>query len=127
MRLRVSLRTLVLVVLLLAISCAKPPSLSPAGVAAFNGTRVVKALDVLRDAAIDANAQVPPLLSTATTRKIVTYHESALKTIQVAPAGWVPVVQTGLTEVTNTLPEAERRQLAPYVALVQALIQEVTP
>lgn len=122
------MKRFVLIALLLVTSaCVKaPPTLSPAGIAAFNGTRVVKALDILRDVAVDANAQVPPLLSTATTRKVVTYHESALKTIQAAPSGWVPVVQTGLTEVLKDVPPVEQRQLAPYVSLVKTLIAEVS-
>jgi hypothetical protein len=119
-------RIVLIAALLVSSACVKaPPTLTPAGVAAFNGTRVVKALDVLRDSAIAANAQVPPLLSTATTRKVVTYHESALKTIQAAPSGWVPTVQAGLTEVGKDLPPAEQQQLGPYLALVQTLIMEV--
>lgn len=128
MRKRLSTHTAAIVTLFLLSACAAnvPPNLSPAGVAAFQGTRVVKALDVLRDAAVDANAQIPPLLSTATTRKVVTYHESAIKTIQAAPSGWAPTVQAGLTEVLKDLPATERQQLAPYVTLAQTLIKEVT-
>ena len=53
-------------------SCASitpaPAGLSAAGVVAFNQTRLVKALDVIRDTAISANAQPKPLISTDETR-----------------------------------------------------------
>ena len=119
--------SLALVILLAVPGCVHaPPNLSPSGVAAFNATRVVKALDVLRDFAVDANAQIPPLLSTATTRKVVTYHRSAVTTIGAVPSGWVPVVTTGLDEVLRDLPDTERATLTPYVALVKTLILEVS-
>ena len=102
-----------------------PPNLSPAGIAAFNGTRVIKALDVIRDIAIDANAQQPALISTATTRKIVIFHESALRTIKEVPGGWVTTVIAGLTELARNLPPQERQQLAPYIVLAQTVLREV--
>ena len=120
--------TLIAALLVMAtVGCAKaPPSLSPAGTAAFHATRIVRALDLFRDAAISANDQSPPLISTNTTRQIVLYHRSAVTTIGAAPSGWAPVVQTGLAELVKNLPAHERQQLAPYVVLVQTLIAEVT-
>lgn len=119
-------RSIVPILLVLALaSCAKaPPTLSPTGVAAYNATRVVKALDVLRDAAIAANAQAQPLLSTANTRLVVNYHESAVKTIGAIPNGWKAIVEQGLTELQVQL-GAEYAQIAPYVNLVKTLIAEV--
>lgn len=108
-------------------SCAKaPPALSPAGTAAFNATRVVKALDVLRDVAIDAEAQSPKLISTANTRKIVSYHEAAVKTIGAVPGGWRPTVLAGLEQLRAEIPAGEYARIAPFVALVQTLIAEVS-
>jgi len=108
-------------------SCASaPPQLSPSGVAAFQARRVVKALDILRDFAIDAEAQTPKVLSTTTTRKVVTYHRSAVSTIGQVPSGWAPTVSQGLLEVQRDLPAAERARLGPYFSLVSALIAEVT-
>lgn len=119
------LAPLILILVLLA-ACAKaPPTLSPAGTAAFQATRVVKALDVLRDVAISANEQSPPLLSTATTRKVVLYHRSAVTVLGTAPEGWREVVGTGLSELHQSLSPAEQRQLDPYIRLVQTLIEEV--
>lgn len=108
-------------------SCAKaPPTLSPAGVAAYHATRVVKALDILRDAAIDGEAQTPKLISTDDTRKVVVYHRSAVLTIETVPSGWAPVVTTGLVELEKNLAPQHRTRLAPYFALVKTLIQEIT-
>src|SRR5438874_13272896 len=81
--------------LLFVASCSNnpPPNLSPQARAAWYGTRAIKGLDLLRDTALDANAQMPPLVSTATTRKIVRYHESAITAIHATPMGWVSTVQ----------------------------------
>ena len=99
-----------------------PPTLSPAGAAAFQATRVVKALDVLRDFAIDAEAQTPKMLSTANARTIVTFHESAIKTIAAVPGGWKPTVTAGLEQLQHDLPAADWQRVAPYVNLVRVLI-----
>jgi len=118
-----SLRSGIFVVILLTAGCATtPPNLTPAASLAFTNTRVIKGLDLLRDTAIDAQAQTPPLLSEATTRKVVEYHESALKTIHAVSSGWQATVAIGLEETVKNLPAAEQQVLAPYVALVQALI-----
>ena len=37
-----------------------PPTLTPAGIAAYRGTQAIQSLDLLRDAAIAANALTPP-------------------------------------------------------------------
>ena len=113
--------------LALACACAKaPPDLSPAGTAAFHGMRVVKALDQFRDIATAANAETPPLVSTATTRQIVLYHKSAVTIIGATPDGWISVVQIGLDELKDRLPPAERKLLDPYIVFVQTIIREVT-
>jgi len=121
------MRMLCLCLALLAVSsCTNnpPPNLSPAGVAAFNNTRIIKGIDVLRDVAILANAQNPPLITEANTRKLVTWHRSALLLINSSTAGWPATVQTGLDELLKDLPPAESRTLGPYVALVKTLLGE---
>lgn len=108
-------------------SCAKaPPNLTPEATAAFNGLQAVRALDLLRDTAIAANAQVPPLIDEATTRKIVLYHQSAVKIVQASPGGWKPAVQTGLDELLKDLSPSSKQTLAPYVALLKSILNEVT-
>jgi hypothetical protein len=106
-------------------SCAgkAPPTLSPAGTAAFNATRVVKALDILRDFAVDGEAQTPPVISTDNTRKVVAFHRAAVTTIGAVPGGWKPVVTTGLDQLQHDLLPEEWRRILPYVALVKSAIE----
>lgn len=119
-------RSTVFVLLILLSGCAHaPPSLSPAGVQAFNITRVVKGLDTLRDVAISANAQTPPLLSTDTTRNVVRYHQATLKTMQTIGTGWQAEVRAGLDALAQTLPPRELSVLAPYLVLLKTLLAEV--
>ena len=101
------------------------PQLSPEARAAWYGTRVIKALDLFRDTAIDANAQTPPLLSTLATRKIVEYHKSAITVIHGVPGGWKSTVLAGLNEATRTIPYAEWQILVPYINLIKIELQEV--
>lgn len=108
-------------------ACAKaPPNLTPEASAAFKGLQAVRALDILRDTAINANAQTPPLISEADTRKVVLYHQSTVKIIQASPTGWKAVAQTGLDELISNLPPPNRTLLAPYVALLKSILSEVT-
>ena len=122
-------RTIVLALALLSTSCAShvPSSLSPAGAAAFQATRVVRALDVLQDFAIAAEAQNPKLLSTNNTRTVINFVASAVKTIDAVPGGWRPTVTAGLVQLQHDLPPGEWQRIAPYVQLLKVLIAEVAP
>jgi hypothetical protein len=121
-------RFTVLILLAMLAGCTPPPpTLSPTAQHAFQNTRVIKSLDLLRDTAIQANAQTPPLLSEATTRKVVTYHRSALLIMRASDSGWKPAVQQGLEELGKDLPAKEAAVLAPYLALIRTILQEVTP
>jgi hypothetical protein len=108
-------------------SCAThaPPNLSPEARAAWYGTRVIKALDVLRDTAIAAQAQTPPLLSDAATRVIVETHRSLLETIHALPRGWPATVGTALTDVEGQLAPDDRAIVQPYVDLTRTLLKAV--
>jgi hypothetical protein len=118
-----------IVALVLAIgltSCAKtPPNLTPQATVAFKATQVVKALDLLRDTAITANEQKPPVLTEDQTRKVVQYHQMALKVIQVSPVGWQQTVLVGLDELSVQL-GAGRPTLVPYMQLIKTVLIEVT-
>lgn len=106
--------------------CASaPPTLSPVGLAAFHAHEIVKVLDVVRDAAVSAEAQTPKLLSTDTTRNVVIWHRSALVTIRTVPYGWQGAVLAGLDEVSKNVPTHERAVLAPYLAMAKLVIREV--
>lgn len=111
----------------LALGCAKtPPNLTPAASLAFKGTQAIKALDVLRDTAIAANAQIPPLLPEDSTRKVVLYHQSVVKMMQAAPLGWAPAAQQALDELLNHLTDKDKTLLSPYILLVKTVIGEVS-
>jgi hypothetical protein len=108
--------------------CASaPPNLSPVATNDYKKTQVIKVIDLVRDAAIDANAQNPPLISTATTRKIVEAHKTALLTIKGSDSGWasaVGVVFAQLSRDPSFLP-AEVSRLAPYFAVVAQVLGQV--
>lgn len=115
-----------LLFVLLAAGCAKaPPTLSPSGAAAFNALRVVRVLDLVRDTAIDAHAQTPPLIATEHTRAIVRWHAATLKTIAAVPDGWRATVLAGLVTLEQDLPPDVWAKIAIYVTLVRTVIQEV--
>ncbi len=122
------MKVLMLVVLLFSNACAPPPpTLTPPGRVAFQVTRVVKALDTLRDIALNANAQIPPLVSDQTTGKIVRYHQATLTTLQtqVDQNNWKATASSGLKAITATFSVDEQHTLQPYVTLVQVVLQEV--
>lgn len=113
------------IALFLSFACVSlPVGHSTEAQAAFKKTQLVNALDVIRDVAIDAEKVT--LLSTNTTRTVVLWHQAALKTIAASDAGWIATVSTGLTNVLNNLPKAERDLLLPYVSLAQALVKGLT-
>lgn len=104
-----------------------PPTLGPVAQADYKKTQVIKVLDLLRDAAVDANAQTPPLISTATTRKVVTVHQAALRTIQASDQGWASAVGAALAQLGHdpTILPSEVQKLAPYFTLIASVIQQV--
>lgn len=111
-----------------AFGCASaPPNLSPAAHVAFVNTRAIKGLDILRDFAIDANNQQPPIIATATTRRVVLYHESAVKIIYASGSGWQSAVLTGLDELVKDIPASEAPKITPYVILLKTILSEVQP
>ena len=110
----------------LTAGCAKaPPNITPQATQAFHKTNVLKGLDLARDFAIDAEATDPKVLSTATTRKIVTYHQSSVRIMQASDAGWREAVMAALDELLNSLSPAERQKFGPYAGLIKSLIQEI--
>ena len=132
---------MLLLVCFFSAGCQKaPPTLSPDAQAAFYATRVVHTLDAIRDTAIAANNQTPPLISTADTRQVVLWHQTAVHTIQAVPGGWKVTVKAGMFALTclpaasdvqppppctPQLPAATVTRLAPYVSLALVVISEV--
>jgi len=113
--------------LLTSTACATVPVRSPAATAAFEATQVIQSLDLIRDFAIAANAQVPSLLATQTTRDIVFYHESAIKAIH-AVAGitsWKAAVLGGFNTLVSSFTPAEKTLLQPYIDIITAVLNGV--
>jgi hypothetical protein len=124
------MRKIIWLPLVFALGCVHAPAtLTPQGTADFNATQVIKTLDLLRDAAINANAQTPPLLTTPTTRKIVNFHALALKTIDASRSGWKPAVSVALFQLMAdpSLLPTEVQFLQPYFNVAKAIIDAYTP
>lgn len=122
------MKKIILVLCLSTVGCLHaPPTLSPKAQVQFNDTRVQKALDLIRDTAIDANAQTPPLLSVNATRIVVTFHKSASQTINASQNGWRTAVLQQLDDLQKNvgLLKADVDRLAPYIALARALINSL--
>jgi len=115
---------LVLALLMVPLTgCASaPPTLSEAAQGDFNRTRVVKAIDIIRDAAVDAEAA--HVISTDDARQVVIWHKSAVNVIAASSTGWKDAVTTTLDEALKNRPTLTAK-LAPYVALFKALLVEV--
>lgn len=107
-----------------AASCAKaPPNLTPEATRAFYGTQVIHDLDRLREVAVAAHATTPPLLSAEDTLAITQWHQSAIAVVHAAPAGWKSEVNASLTEALKRISPSARQVVAPYVAIVRALLE----
>lgn len=115
----------ILALTILPTGCANkvPPNLSPAGRAAFIQHSVQKDLDVLRDIAIDAEAQ--KVISTDDARKIIKYHESAITIVHDSTAGWQTLIATGLDQLYANLGATSRATIAPYIQLVKAALNSL--
>lgn len=103
-----------------------PANLTPQAAAAFTNTRVIRGLDLLRNTAVDANTQIPPLVSTATMLRVVRYHQGAVKTIDALTTDWQTSVRVGLDELLKNLPARDQVLLGPYIALANTLLTEAT-
>lgn len=123
-----SIRILAIVafsVLLLGCANKVPPGLTPQASLAFQATQAIKALDILRDTAIEAHAQTPPLVSEAATRQVVLYHQRIVKVVHAAPSGWAPAAVAGLEGLSASLTGTDKAFLVPYMTLVSEVLKEV--
>ena len=113
--------------LALSFGCANqaPPVLTPQAHVAFYGTQVIHDLDVLRDIIVLAEKSTPQIISTDAARRYIGYHEYAITLVHDAPTGYQAVVQRGLDEYVKSLSAKELVIVAPYVALINAVLQEV--
>jgi hypothetical protein len=104
-----------------------PPLLGPVAASDFQKTRVIKVLDVLRDAAIDANALKPrpAWASDQVTMRVVQVHRAILQTMDAFGMGWQAEVSSALDRLQATLTPEEHGHLDPYFALAKTLLGEV--
>lgn len=121
------MRTLLIVLALLVIpACAPlPPNLTPQAVTAFNSQRVQTALDIIRDTARTAAAQVPPVIPQATANRVNDWHEAAITIVHAAGAGWQAAVEASLDALLANLPVADTALLRPYATLAKTILTEV--
>ncbi len=118
------MKRLVLTFALVFYGCATaPPNLTPQASVAFKKHEIQKDLDLIRDTAIDANAQTPMLISTDDTRQIVQWYLSAITIIH-DTTNWQTAIQTSLAELQTHLAPPTVAQLKPYIALVLTVIKE---
>ena len=102
-----------------------PPTLSPKAQVEWQGTRIIHAIDAVRDLAQDGTKTTPPVISEATATKVTVWHRAAIITIHDAPAGWAHTVDTGLSQLIASLPPTEKQQLAVYLTLAQTVLKDV--
>jgi len=122
------MKYLLLVGLLFVAGCGadhRPPNLTPPAVIAWEGTQVLRVLNVIRDVAIDANAVVPPQVSTETTRQVVAFHRSAITVVHDAKEGWRAAVNSSLDQLVKNLESHDKAQLAAYVELIRNVLKAV--
>ncbi len=118
------LAPLLIVLAMASSACPKaPPNLSPTAQREFYATRVIKVLDIVRDFAIDGEAA--GVVSTNDARTVVLWHKSAVQVAQVGGANWQTLVSTTLDAAVQNLSPKTKADVAPYVALIKAILAEV--
>lgn len=124
--LTLALCALLTATVLLMEGCAKaPPSLSPIGQSAWNRHELEKDLDILRDIAVDAEAQ--HVIATLSARAVVSYHQTAITVMHDAQAGWQKILSDGFDGLQRNLPPADYARIKAYVDLARATLKELTP
>jgi hypothetical protein len=126
-------RLILVVVLVVSSACAVPASfggrstaqLTAPGVQALHTVEAVKALDLVRDTAIDGEAA--KVIPTDTTALVVKAHKSILIVIRTTPGGWKPAVIATLEQLKKDIPARDATQLGPYIdaaiSIIKAVIQ----
>ena len=97
-------------------------ALSPSGIAAYQATRVVKSLDLLRDIAVAGEKS--KAVSADTALKVIAYHRQVVRTIGTVPDGWKAVAFQGLDEVQHNIPAGDWQKLLPWISLLKTVYAE---
>lgn len=108
--------------------CASAPAsvTTPQGQFAYKADQFVSAVGIFQDAAIQANAQTPPLISTADTRLIVTFCVASAKSAQAATTGWQATVLSSIASLKAALSPAAQTKYGTYLTLISTLVQGIT-
>lgn len=122
----------ILVLSLVASSaCAIPASvggrstaqLTAPGVQALHIIEITKALDIVRDTAIDADkANIVP---NATAKLVVVAHKSIIDVMRAAPSGWKAGVLEILAQLRKDIPAADAAHFTPYIDATVSIIKAV--
>ncbi len=124
-------RALLIACIVASSACAVPASvggrstaqLTAPGVQALHKVEVLKALDVVRDVAIDGEAA--KVVPTATAAIVVKTHKGILEVMK--QVDWKSGVLTALDQLKADIPVADRAQFIPYIdssiSIIKAVIQ----
>ncbi len=125
----------VMVATLLTAGCTgnPPPAgdptagLSAGGRAAYQATKVVKSLDLLRDIVAEGEKLTPKVFSPDTVLQVVAYHRQVVRTIGTVPDGWKAVAVQGLNELKARVPAEQWARMQPWVSLLTVLYDQFVP
>lgn len=117
------MKRLILVLALIGAACASAPvNVTPEAQVAFKKHEVQKDLDLIRDIAVDANAQ--SIISESDTRLVVVWHESALTIIH-DTTNWQTGLRASLEQLQKDLSPQGQSQVKPYIALALAIVKGI--
>lgn len=109
-------------------ACATPVTVTtPQGNVAYTADQIVVRINELQNAAIAANAAVPPALPTATTRVIVQFCVTADKTLAATPAGWPATLLTAWTATKAQIPAQTNPSILAAISAVDVVLGSVQP
>ena len=128
---RILVLCLVGIVACAMLSACPPPSLqTPQGRTAYTANQVAIAIGTLQDAVMAAHSTKDldgrPLLSTSTTRKVMSFSLDALDILDKTPDGWQATVRIAYLRLKDELGDADREKLATPLKAVDAVL-EVLP
>ncbi len=129
MKYRPGLCLVMLVVLLAGAACAPPPVtvVTPQGQTAFKADAAVIRVNELMNAAIAANATVPPGIDTNTTRILVQFCVAADQTLAQTPAGWAATLQAAWTATKAQLPAVQNLVVVAAMSAVDLVVGGLQP
>ena|SRR6267143_6708646 len=103
-----------------------PPNLTPQATEAFHARRALDVLRIVRDTAVDASRQNPPLVSHKAAVRVITWHKSLVQAIAAVPGGLKMTVDAALVELKTDLPPEDWKRIEIYINLLRAVIAEVS-